>query len=65
VIRKDLYERHRWIAQSLYQAFKAAKGEAERLYASQAANMHRLFMTPWLTAHQEENRKLMGDDFWP
>ena len=27
--------------------------------------MHRLFMTPWLTPHQEENRKLMGDDLWP
>jgi 4,5-dihydroxyphthalate decarboxylase len=65
VIRKDLYDRHRWIAQSLYKAFKAAKDEAQRLYDSQAANMHRLFMTPWLTPLQEENRRLMGDDLWP
>jgi 4,5-dihydroxyphthalate decarboxylase len=65
VIRRDLYERHRWIAQSLYKAFKAAKAEVEKVYATQAANMHRLFITPWLTAHQEQNRRLMGDDFWP
>jgi len=65
VIRKAIYKLQPWVAQSLYQAFKAAKSEAEKLYASQAANMHRLFMTPWLTAHQEENRKLMGEDFWP
>jgi 4,5-dihydroxyphthalate decarboxylase len=65
VIRRELYEQHRWVAQSLYKAFKAAKDEAQKLYEQQAGAMHRLFMTPWLTAHQEENRKLMGDDFWP
>ena len=65
VIRKALYEKHRWVAQSLYQAFKAAKDEAQKIYEAQAGSMHRLFMTPWLTAHQEENRQLMGDDFWP
>jgi 4,5-dihydroxyphthalate decarboxylase len=64
-IRREVYRKHPWIAQSLYGAFKEAKSRLEKLHKSQEANMHRLFMTPWLTAHQEENRMLMGDDFWP
>jgi 4,5-dihydroxyphthalate decarboxylase len=27
--------------------------------------MHRLCMIPWLTNLVEENRALMGDDYWP
>jgi 4,5-dihydroxyphthalate decarboxylase len=65
VIAKEIHRKYPWVAQSLYKAFDAAKCETQNLYASQTANMHRLFMTPWLTAHQDENRKLMGDDFWP
>jgi 4,5-dihydroxyphthalate decarboxylase len=65
VIRRDVYRQHPWVAQSLYKAFKEAKAQAENLYRFQVANMHRLFMTPWLTALQEENRRLMGDDLWP
>ncbi len=65
VIRKDIYQRHPWVAQSLYKAFKEAKNQATNFYKFQEANMHRLFMVPWLTEHREENRKLMGDDLWP
>ena len=61
-IRKEVSRRNPWIAQSLYQALKEAKAKAEELYRFQEANMHRLFMVPWLTEHREENRKLMGDD---
>jgi 4,5-dihydroxyphthalate decarboxylase len=64
-IRKDVYRANPWVARSLYEAFTEAKHRAEELYRSQAQHMHRLFMIPWLSAHIEENRALMGDDSWP
>lgn len=64
-IRKDVYRKHPWVARSLYEALKASKDKAADLYRMQEANMHRLFMVPWLTEHREENRRLMGDDLWP
>ena len=37
VVRRDVYEAHPWVAQSLYKAFVLAKAEAnERLYDSSA-----------------------------
>ena len=62
VIRRDIYERHRWIAQSLYKAFAAAQRDAYEDLAQTAALKT---MLPWLTAHVEETRREMGDDFWP
>ncbi|MET0704175.1 MAG: ABC transporter substrate-binding protein [Mycobacterium sp.] len=60
-IRSDVYERHRWIAQSLYKAFLAARDEAyARVYDSSALR----FMEPWLIQHLEEARQLLGQDFW-
>ncbi len=62
VIRRDLYERHRWVAQSLHKAFCAAQQDA---YADLAETAALKTMLPWLTAHVEETRREMGDDFWP
>jgi 4,5-dihydroxyphthalate decarboxylase len=62
VIRRDLYERHRWIAFSLYQAFCAAQAVTYRDLTETTALKT---MLPWLTAHVEETRREMGDDFWP
>lgn len=62
VIRRDVYERHPWSAQSLYKAFCAAQREAyDDLNQTAALKV----MLPWLTAHVEETRREMGDDFWP
>ena len=61
-IRRDVYERNRWIAQSLYKAFvEAQKRTYDDLYVTAALKA----MLPWLTAHVEETRALMGEDFWP
>jgi hypothetical protein len=61
VIRRDVYETHRWVAQSLYKAFLIAKQQAyERLYDTSALR----FMVPWLNQHLEEAWELLGDDFW-
>ena len=62
VIRRELYEQHPWIAQSLYKAFVLAQREVyEDLYETGALKV----MLPWLIPHAEETRKLMGKDFWP
>jgi len=61
-IRRDVYERNRWVAQSLLKAFIAAQKEVYDELRETGALMH---MLPWLTSHVEETEKLMGRDFWP
>ena len=61
-IRRELYEQHPWIAQSLHKAFRAAQRKAyDDLYQTAALKT----MLPWLIAHVEEARRELGDDFWP
>ena len=62
VIRRDVYKANRWIAQSLYKAFSAAKAKAYELYNQTAALPA---MVPWLTAQIEEAKREMGEDWWP
>lgn len=62
VIRREVYDKARWIAQSLYKAFSRAHNLAYKdLYDSGALSC----MLPWLVRHAEETRALMGVDFWP
>jgi 4,5-dihydroxyphthalate decarboxylase len=61
VVRRDVYDRHPWVVQSLYKALLAAKQEAyQRLYDTSALR----FMLPWLIPQLEEARSLLGPDFW-
>ena len=61
VIRRELYEAHRWVAMSLYKAFAAAQRITyEDLYVTAAFKV----MLPWLTANVEDARRELGDDFW-
>jgi 4,5-dihydroxyphthalate decarboxylase len=61
VIRRDVYEHNRWIAQALYKAFASAQKQAhEDLHDTGVLKV----MLPWLPAHVEETEKLMGRDFW-
>lgn len=61
VIRRDVYEAHPWVAQSLYKAFLQAKEQAtRRLYDSSALQ----FMLPWLIQQLEEAHDLLGADYW-
>jgi 4,5-dihydroxyphthalate decarboxylase len=62
VVRRDVYEKNRWVAQSLYKAMVAAKAKAFELFNQTAALPA---MLPWLVAHVEEARREMGDDWWP
>ena len=62
VVRRDVYEQNRWVAQALYKAFVEAQQRTyEDLYVTAALKA----MLPWLTAHVEETRALMGEDYWP
>jgi 4,5-dihydroxyphthalate decarboxylase len=61
VIRRDVYEANRWIAQSLFKAFSEAKRRVyENLYTTSALTT----MLPWQIAQVEEVRRDMGDDWW-
>ncbi len=62
VMRRDVYEANRWIAQSLTKAFYAAQKKAYEDLAETAALKS---MLPWLVAHVEEARREMGEDWWP
>lgn len=61
VVRRSLYERHPWIARSLYKAFE------ESLRLAQADLRHRnalKVMLPWLQEHVTEVRDVLGDGYW-
>ncbi|MER6975561.1 4,5-dihydroxyphthalate decarboxylase [Streptomyces carpinensis] len=61
VLRREVYERHPWVAQSLTKALTAAKDEAyARIYDASALR----FMEPWLNQHLEDTRRLLGPDYW-
>ena len=61
-IRLDLYERHPWIAQSLFKALCEAKERcAKSIYETGSLR----FMLPWANDDYEQARALMGDDYWP
>jgi 4,5-dihydroxyphthalate decarboxylase len=61
VIRRDVYEQNRWVAQALFKAFvEAQRRTYDDLYVTAALKA----MLPWLTAHVEEARALMGNDYW-
>jgi 4,5-dihydroxyphthalate decarboxylase len=61
VIRREVYEANRWIAQSLYKAFAESQ---MRMYRDLEETAAHKVMLPWLSAHVEEARSIMGDDYW-
>lgn len=61
-IRREVYERNRWIAMNLYTAFR----ESQRIVYDDLRETAALKgMLPWFNAHVEEAEALMGPDFWP
>ncbi|HEY6821042.1 MAG TPA: ABC transporter substrate-binding protein [Burkholderiales bacterium] len=61
VIRRDVYAKHPWVAQTLYKAFVEAKAKAYELYDQSAALPT---MLPWTVAQVEEAKREMGTDWW-
>lgn len=61
VIRREVYEQNRWVAQSLFKAFKEAQ---KKTYQDMHETAAHKTMLPWLSAHVEEARRELGSDFW-
>jgi len=61
-IRRELYERHRWIARSLYDAFVESKrlARTRMRYAGSLSSM-----LPWLIDHVEETDAVFEGDAFP
>jgi 4,5-dihydroxyphthalate decarboxylase len=61
VIRRDVYEANRWVAQSLCKAFLQAQ---RKTYDNLQTSMALATMLPWQIAQVEEAKALMGEDWW-
>ena len=62
VMRREVFERHRWIANNLLKAFTQAK---ENSLARLADITCSHFPLPWMNARAAEARALFGSDPWP
>lgn len=61
VVRREIYERNRWVVQALYKAFL----EAKKLAIRRLTTYPPLHVTlPWLTEQIEVTRDIMGLDYW-
>jgi 4,5-dihydroxyphthalate decarboxylase len=61
-LRRDVYERDRWIAQALFKAFVEAKRLAsQQLLVSASLKT----MLPWQIAAMEDTTATLGEDWWP
>jgi 4,5-dihydroxyphthalate decarboxylase len=62
VLRREVYERHPWVARSLLDAFT----ESKRLAYPDLLEVNALkTMLPWGVAEVERTIALLGKDFWP
>jgi 4,5-dihydroxyphthalate decarboxylase len=62
VIRREVYEQHRWLARELVKACEQAKAIGLAGLGETAALRYAL---PWLWAEVERTRAALGDDWWP
>jgi 4,5-dihydroxyphthalate decarboxylase len=62
VIRRDVHEKHPFLATALYRAFDQAKNVALRKMNYRGTLR---YMLPWMTAELDEIRQAFGGDPWP
>ncbi len=62
VLRREAYERDRWIAMNLFKAFEEAK-RASQARLTEIGISH--IPMPWLPEHARRWREVAGEDFWP
>lgn len=63
-IRADL-ARDAGLVRAVYDAFTEAKEIAQRRYRDGAVKQHMNVLTPWFGSLFEENRRLLGENWWP
>ena len=61
-LRRDVYEKNRWIAMNLFQAFLEAK-KRSMARVSEFGLSH--LPLPWVPDHTRHWREIAGEDFWP
>ena len=61
-MRRDVYERDRWLAMSLFKAFDEARRRSLQRAADVTASF---FPLPWVPDQLRVARELFGDDPWP
>jgi len=61
VIRREIYEENRWIAQSLLKAFTRSQ---QLTYDDMNETAALKTMLPWMVSHLEQTKKELGEDFW-
>jgi 4,5-dihydroxyphthalate decarboxylase len=62
VIRRDVHERHRWLAMNLMAAFEQAKRHSLARLSEITLSYIPL---PWMAERHREQRALFGEDPWP
>jgi 4,5-dihydroxyphthalate decarboxylase len=62
VLRREVYERDRWVAMNLFKAFEEAK-RASQARLTEIGLSH--VPLPWLAEHARRWREAAGEDFWP
>jgi 4,5-dihydroxyphthalate decarboxylase len=62
VLRRELYERDRWIAMNLLKAFEEAKRQSTQRLVDIGLSQVPM---PWQAEHARRWRELAGEDFWP
>jgi 4,5-dihydroxyphthalate decarboxylase len=62
VLRRDFYEKHPFVASSLYQAFCESK---DRAFKRMRYLGTLRYMLPWMTAELDEIDEVFGGDPWP
>ena len=65
VVKKEVYEKNRWVAQSLFKALLEAKQRTYDQFYAPKGNRGSKFILPWVVDHLEDVRNLMGWDFYP
>ena len=61
-MRREVYERHRWVAMNLFTALETAKNRSlERLRSMTESAIP----MPWIPEQTLVSRRILGEDFWP
>ena len=61
-LRRETYDRHRWIAMNLFKAFETAKNRSLARLSDITASYYPI---PWMAEHTQWSREQLGSDFWP
>lgn len=61
-MRREIFERHPWVAMNLLKAFETAKRcSVQRALEATASR----FPVPWIAEHTRRARQEFGEDYWP